>query len=167
MTAEQIVDEILFWTNVQAKQVPAKRAFLNKRAEAQSAAQERFSPWLQKDAFKSAKAAVEAGMGAAAAVLPDYDLAVHERALGQMALSGNWELVPKRKTAGTGAESASRPSKPPATPVNPPNGSGGPPVKPSGSGPDLGELKQQMLRNPENTSLRRAYLKASMAAAKT
>jgi len=162
MEPEQVLEEILFWTAVQAEEVPKRRAFLEKRAKAQTEAAEKFKPWQDKKAFTEAKAAVEPGMKAARDLMEDYDLAVQERALGRLALSGEWELVPKRKQPVGGVESAPQRKAAPATPVNPPGG-GGPPIKPAGTGPDLDTLKQKMLKNPGDRAAAAAYVAAVRA----
>lgn len=163
LSPEDVVQEILFWTDVKAIQVPAKRAFIETRAKAQTEAANKFKPWQDKASFTTVKAEVEQGMKGAKALLADYDLAVHERTLGRMAVSGEFDLVPKRKAAVAGVESAPGKAKPPATPVNPPS-SGGPPIKPAGTGPDLEQLKQNMLKNPGNQTAVQAYIKAKLSA---
>lgn len=161
LSPEEIIQEIIFWTDVKAKQVPAKRAFLETREKTRSEAAEKFKPWAEKKSFMDAKAEVEKGMRNALAVLPDYDVAVHERALGRLALSGDYELVPKRKAAAAGVESAPVKAKPPVPPAELPN-SGGPPMKPAGTGPDLETLKANMLKQPGNQAAVLAYVKASI-----
>lgn len=165
LSPEDVVKEILYWTDVKANQVPSKRAFLADRAKAQTEAADRFKPWLDKKIFTDAKAEVEKGMKGTKALMADYDLAVHERTLGRLAISGDYDLVPKRKTPVGGVESAPAKPKAPATPVVPPN-SGGPPIKPAGAGPDLEQLKQNMLKNPGNAAAVQAFVKAQLAAGK-
>lgn len=165
MSPADIVNEVIFWTDVKANQVPEKRTFLKEREKSQTEAADKFKPWQDKKAFTDAQATVEAGMKRARNVIPDYDLAVRERTLGRLALSDEWELVPKRKAAAGGVESAPGKPKPPATPVNPPS-SGGPPIKPAGAGPDLEQLKASMIKNPGNPQALQAYIKAKLAAGK-
>lgn len=165
LSPEEVIQEIIFWTDVKAKQVPAKRAFLETREKTRTEAAENFKPWAEKSSFTEAKAEVEKGMRNARAVLPDYDVAVHERALARLVLSGDYELVPKRKAAAPGVESAPAKAKPPVPPADPPN-SGGPPVKPAGTGPDLETLKANMLKRPGNQAAVQAYIKAKLAVPK-
>lgn len=165
LSPEEVIQEIIFWTDVKAKQVPAKRAFLETREKTRSEAAEKFKPWAEKTSFTEAKAEVEKGMRNARAVLPDYDVAVQERALARLVLSGDYELVPKRKAAAAGVESAPAKAKPPVPPAELPN-SGGPPIKPAGTGPDLETLKANMLKQPGNQAAVQAYIKAKLAASK-
>lgn len=159
MAPEEVLEEILFWTEVRANEVPKRQKFLEARAQARTAAAEKFKPWQDKEAFTAAKAAVEPGMKAARDLLEDYDLAVQERALGRMALSGEWVLVPKGKQTAAGVESAPARKAAPATPPNPPP-SGGPAIKPAGTGPDLETLRQNMLKNPGDRKAAAAYVAA-------
>lgn len=159
MAPEEVLEEILFWTEVRANEVPKRQKFLEARAQARTAAAEKFKPWQDKEAFTAAKAAVEPGMKAARDLLEDYDLAVQERALGRMALSGEWVLVPKGKQPAAGVESAPARKAAPATPPNPPP-SGGPAIKPAGTGPDLETLRQNMLKNPGDRKAAAAYVAA-------
>ncbi|MHB1083133.1 MAG: hypothetical protein ACYC67_27320 [Prosthecobacter sp.] len=165
LSPADIVQDVIFWTDVKANQVPEKRTFLKDRAKAQTEAADKFKPWQDKKAFTDAQAAVEAGMKRARSVIADYDVAVRERTLGRLALSDDYELVPKRKAAASGVESAPGKAKPPATPVNPPS-SGGPPIKPAGAGPDLEQLKKNMMKNPGNPQALNAYIKAQLTAGK-
>lgn len=165
LSAKEVLNEIIYWTDVKAKQVPSKRAFIETRERTRSEAAEKFKPWAEKTSFTTAKAAVEQGMKRAQAVLPDYDVAVNERALGRMVMSGEWELVPKRKVAAPGVESAPGKAKPPVPPAELPD-SGGPPMKQAGTGPDLETLKQNMLKQPGNQAAVQAYIKAKLAAPK-
>lgn len=165
LSPADIVNDVIFWTDVKANKVPEKRTFLEQRAKAQTEAADKFKPWQEKKAFITAQAEVEKGMKRARSVMADYDVAVRERTLGRLALSDEYELVPKRKAVVQGVESAPGKPKPPVTPVNPPS-SGGPPIKPAGAGPDLETLKQNMLKNPGNREIANAYVKASLAAAR-
>lgn len=165
LSPAEIMQEVIKWTDVKAKQVPAKRAFLETREKTRTEAAEKFKPWAEKKSFTDAKAEVEQGMRNARAVLPDYDVAVQERALARLVLSNDYELVPKRKAAAAGVESAPAKAKPPVPPADPPN-SGGPPVKPAGAGPDLETLKQNMLKQPGNQAAVQALIKAKLAASK-
>lgn len=159
MAPDEVLEEILFWTEVRANEVPKRQKFLEARAQARTAAAEKFRPWQDKQAFTAAKAAVEPGMKAARDLLEDYDLAVQERALGRMALSGEWVLVPKGKQPAAGVESAPARKAAPVTPPNPPP-SGGPAIKPAGTGPDLETLRQNMLKNPGDRKAAAAYVAA-------
>lgn len=161
LSPEDVVQEILWWTDVKAKQVPAKRAFIETRAKAQTEAATAFKPWQDKAAFTTARAEVEAKMQKQKALLPDYELALNERALARLVLSGAYDLVPKSKAAPAVPGASSAPVKA-APPVNPPS-SGGPPIKPAGTGPDLETLKQNMLKHPGNRDHVNAYVKATMA----
>jgi hypothetical protein len=165
LSPADIVADVIFWTDVKANKVPEKRTFLKDRAKAQTEAADKFKPWQDKKAFTEAQADVEKGMKRARSVIADYDVAVRERTLGRLALSDEYELVPKRKAAAPGVESAPGKAKPPATPVNPPS-SGGPPIKPAGAGPDLEQLRKNMLKNPGNPQALQAYIKAQLAAGK-
>lgn len=166
LSPEDVVNEILHWTEVQAKQVPARRQHLQERARAQSEATERFKPWQGKAAFTEAKAEVEATMKKHAGQMADYELALHERALARMVLSGKYVITPKSNPAAAarpGAESAPvEKPKQPAAPVPPPT-SGGPPIQKAGQGPDLRELEERMQNEPENRDLVKGYIKAKMA----
>lgn len=161
LSAKEVLSEIIYWTDVKAKQVPAKRTFLETREKTRAEAAEKFKPWIEKKSFTTAKADVEQGMKNARAILPDYEVAVQERALGRLALSGEYELVPKRKAVAAVVESATVKGKPPVPPVELPN-SGGPPMKQAGSGPDLEVLKQNMLKQPGNQAAVLAFVKASI-----
>lgn len=165
LSPADIVADVIFWTDVKANKVPEKRTFLKERAQAQTEAADKFKPWQDKKAFTEAQADVEKGMKRARNVIADYDVAVRERTLGRLALSDEYELVPKRRAAAASVESAPGKLKPPATPVNPPS-SGGPPIKPAGAGPDVEQLKRNMLKNPGNPKALEAYIKAQLAAGK-
>lgn len=163
LSPEDVVNDIIFWTGVKADQVPARRQFLESRDKTRTDAVEKFKPWTNQKGFTDAKAEVEKGMKPAESLLSDYDLAVQERALGRLALSDEWELVPKRKAPKEGVESAPAKKEPVVPPVNPPP-SGGPPIKPAGSGPDVEALRQNMLKNPGNQAAVDAYVRAKMGA---
>lgn len=164
LSPEEVVNQIVYWTDVRASQVPTHRQFLETRDRTRQETAEKFKPWTEKKGFTSAKTDVEKAMQNAQSLLPDYDLAVHERALGRLVLSDEYELVPKRKAALAGVESAPA-RKPEAPPVAPPS-SGGPPIKPAGSGPDVESLRQKMLKEPGNHAAVQAYLKAKLTASR-
>lgn len=165
LTPEDVVEQILYWTDVRASQVPAHRQFLETRDRTRQETADKFKPWTEKKGFTAAKAEVEKTMQTAQSLLPDFDLAVHERALGRLALSDEYELVPKRKVAAGGVESAPARKTPEAPPVAPPT-SGGPPIKPAGSGPDVEALRQRMLKEPGNPAAAQAYIKAKLTASR-
>ena len=165
LSAEDLVNDIIYWTDVKANQVPARRQFIETRDKTRTETVEKFKPWTNQKGFTDAKAEVEKGMKPAESLLSDYDLAVHERTLGKLAISDEWELVPKRKAPIASVESAPAKREPVVPPVNPPN-SGGPPIKPAGSGPDVEALRQNMLKNPGNQAAVDAYVKAKMTASR-
>lgn len=163
MAPEEIAQHVVYWSEVLAEQVPARRAFLETAEKSKAEAADKFKPWQDKKDFTEARATVEKGMKKIASVIPDYDLALNERALGRMVLSGAYELVPKRKAAaGAGANPPAKKAAP-TPPANPP-GNSGPPVRPAGQGPNLEELKQRMLKNPGNKDATKAYVTATLNA---
>jgi hypothetical protein len=165
LSAEDVVNDINFWADVKAIQVPARRQFIESRDKTRTDAVEKFKPWTNQKGFTDAKAEVEKGMKPAESLLSDYDLAVQERALGRLALSDEWELVPKRKAPTGGVESAPAKTAPVVPPVNPPN-SGGPPIRPAGAGPDVEALRLKMLQSPGNHAAVQAYVKAKLSASR-
>jgi len=157
ITPAQIAKELSDWTDVLVDDVPAKRQFLKDAESSAASAAEMFKPWQAKKEFTAAKEAATKMLKPIKSLMPQYELMLNQVAFAQMVLGGDMTVMPKAKAAAKPASSADA-----ATPTKMIE-SATPPVKPAGSA-NLDDLKQAMMKNPNNGAARTAFIRAQLAA---